>query len=169
MDTGANGGLYPIISGSGVSGATVYAVIGTGAPDLTTAPSAVVSNGAFQLPALTNLPAGTTTITLYQLESGSSVLSSGVSVDVTLAAPTVTINQGLLDSTADITGTPGAQVQVDIGGLSAGTSQRVTLDANGQATIDLGLISVLPTISVSYVDGQGRSGPSSSTGSLLGL
>jgi len=172
VDTGASGGLYPVISGRGVSGATVYAVIGTGAgtgtPDLSTAPSAVVSNGAFRLPAL-SLPAGTTRVTLYQRESGSSVLSSGVCVDVTLVAPAVTINQGLLDSTADITGVPGTQVQVDISGVSLVPSKTVTLDANGEASVDLGMISVLPSITVYYVDGHGRRGPSSSAGALAAL
>ncbi|HEY0247909.1 MAG TPA: sigma-70 family RNA polymerase sigma factor [Gryllotalpicola sp.] len=149
VDAGVGDELFPIISGTGFHGDTVYAEFGG---QVLGTPVIVGDDNTFTLPALTDLLAGTTTVTLYQDSSDGQHRSTGVDVPVTLTAPPalavlVAPNDPFgITTTVHVTlskGIPNGLVHVDTytglfaGIIPAADSRDIQLDANGATSFDI--------------------------------
>jgi hypothetical protein len=175
IDTGDHNELYPVISGSGIAGATVSVAVDGGPPTSPVATTEVDDDGHFVLPELDHLPEGAQTVTLYQSVDGST-WSDGLNESITLNSLNVEITKtsdGLLGSktTAVITGASGAEVAINVDGLVlVDVPSSRTLDG-GSASIDLGSISALVTVTVHYVDPNdaARIGPAASASNALSI
>ncbi|GAA4189978.1 hypothetical protein GCM10022288_18640 [Gryllotalpicola kribbensis] len=176
-DTGAaphENELFPIISGKGVPGATVYAVVGAGRPDGGSVSTVVDASGHFRFPELDALPAGDSTVTVYQRVSDAAELSVGVPVTVTLKTPAARIvSSGFLgaDKNVQVTGVANAYVKVELKSLFMSSTSVVELDGSGHGDLPVTGFKVLPVVTAYYVDGQDavRRGPESSDSTLPGV
>ena len=129
VDT-ADGRYFPILSGMAAPGSTVTIAAAAGASVTATADA----NGAWTAGPITDLPAGTSTLSVTQTDAQGR-LSPVTTVTVELVTPELELQSGRDGTTLTITGVPGAQVE---GRLAAvGSWSTLTLDGSGRWQRDL--------------------------------